>query len=143
TDTVIPASLIRTGIAPVLLAHGARPGVDLLAICANAMTVTGPSRAKQDRSRRDEYADNSLTTILPDGTGDLSLSAGPDGAEGLHPSGRAARRRDERPVDAGRLSPLAEHRLPASLRELSRLRLRADHRRRIPAGALDAAHPGG
>ena len=79
--------------------------------------------------------------VLPDRALALPLSAGPGGAQGVHPSGRRARGRAQRSAHPRRLPPQPVDRLSAGLRELPRLRVGAGDRRRIPPDAQHAAHP--
>ena len=70
--------------------------------------------------------------VLSDRPFALPLSAGDAGAQGVHASGRPARRGAQRHADPDRLPPLADDRLPAGLRELPRLRFGAGAGRRLP-----------
>ena len=79
--------------------------------------------------------------VLPDRALALPLSAGQGGAQGVHPPGRRARRRPQRPAHPWRLPPQPVDRLPAGLRGLPRLRLGAGGGRRVPPLAQHAAHP--
>ena len=71
----------------------------------------------------------------------VPLSAGPGGAQGVHPSGRRAGGRAQRPAHPWRLPPQPVDRLPAGLRDLPRLRLGAGGRRGFPPDPQHAAHP--
>src|SRR6266567_494708 len=77
--------------------------------------------------------------ILPDRPLPVPLSAGPGGAQGVHASGRRARRRPERPAHPWRLPPQPVDRLPPGLRGLPRLHFGARGGRRLPPLAQHAA----
>ena len=73
--------------------------------------------------------------VLPDRALALPLSAGPGGAQGVHPSGRRAAPATQRSAHPRRLPPQPVDRLPAGLRDLPRLRLGARDRRGLPPDA--------
>ena len=66
-----------------------------------------------------------LRWMLSDGAGALPLPAGPARAESVHQPRRRRRRRPQRRAHPCRLPALAEHRLPAGLRRVRRVRLGA------------------
>src|ERR1019366_4370064 len=63
------------------------------------------------------------TAVLSDGAFAVPLSAGPAGAQGLHPFDRPPRRGAERSAHPIGVPAFADHRLPACLRKLPRLRV--------------------
>src|SRR5690606_18415957 len=74
---------------------------------------------------RNDAALRPFASVLPYGALTLSVSRRTVRAEGFHASGGRQGARTQRPSYPGRLPPLAEHRLPARLRELPGLRVGA------------------
>src|SRR5439155_20850124 len=76
--------------------------------------------------RIDDAASNPVAAVLPDRAVAVPLSGGPVRAQGVHAPCRRQGARDERPVDPGWLPAIPEHRLPAGLRVMPRLRVGED-----------------